>query len=177
MRILVTGPTNPVGAPLVRALANAGHEVRAFGVPAGDDPFHGLAKVRCFPGDVAVGGSLEPVASECQAIVHAASLDGMGDDAKAHSAHIEKGTLYARYAAERELVQLFACLLPAEAPRAYGKAVSQARTHAKATRKLVPHLVLDVADPGAAVQSVLAAIANLRTDEASEAAVNADAVA
>lgn len=176
MRILVTGPTNPVGAALVRAVASAGHEVRAFGVPAGEDPFAGMANVSVFPGWVKVGGSIEPVASECQAVIHAAPLDAPGEDAKAHAVHIEKGTLYARYAAERELVQLFAALLPADAPRAFSKAVAQAKAHVQATRRLVPHLLLEVADPALAVREVMAALSIIPGDEAA-AVTTADAAA
>src|SRR5688572_4920208 len=103
MRILVTGAANPFGAALCQALAQAGHTVRAFGVPAGEDPFHGAAGIECYPGDIVTGGSIEPVAAECQAIVHAANLDEAKGDRVADSVHIEAGTRYARYGAEREL--------------------------------------------------------------------------
>lgn len=169
MRVLVTGPSNPIGAALVKALADAGHEVRAFGIEPGQNPFAGLANVTTYPGWVQVGGSLEPVASECQALVHAANLDAAGDDKKAHAVHIERGTLYARYAAERELVQQFVALFPVDAPRAYAAPLAQAKAHAQATRKLVPVAVLEVADAPAAVKGVLAALANVKQEAAAPA--------
>ncbi len=80
MRILVTGPETTVGREVVKILAKGGHEVRAFGVEPGSDPFHGVANVSCFPGWVHIGGSLEPVASECRAVIHCAPLAEPGTD-------------------------------------------------------------------------------------------------
>lgn len=159
MRVLVTGPLNPVGRAVVQALAKDGHQVRAFGIPAGEDPFRGDSRIECYPGWMQVGGSLEPVASECQALIHCANLDAPGADRQAHAVHIEKGTLYARYAAEREPVGAFVVVLPAAAGRAYGKAVDQARTHVAGTHRLVPTTVVESIDPEAVVAAVRAAIA------------------
>lgn len=145
MRILVTGPLNPVGMAVVKGLADRGHQVRAFGVEPGETPFQGVANVECYPGWVGVGGSLEPVAAECRAIVHCASLDEPGKDAAAHAAKVEKGALYARYAAERELVGAFIVALPT-ATRTWAKVLQQARVHAEGTRKMVPTRIVEGAD-------------------------------
>jgi len=158
MRVLVTGPLNPVGAAVVRALAGQGHDVRAFGVPAGEDPFHGVANVTCFPGWVEVGGSLEPVASEARALVHCAPLDAPGKDAQAHAVQVEKGTLYARYAAERELVGAFVVALPAS-PGRFGKPVAAAKAHAQATRKMVPTAIVETPGDAAPVLDAFAKLA------------------
>lgn len=156
MRILVTGPLNPVGRAVVTELAKQGHQVRAFGVEPGTDPFHGMANVECYPGWVWVGGSLEPVASEVRALIHCAPLDAPGDDRAAHTALLEKGTLYARYAAERELVGAFVVAFPAS-PGRFTKVVAQARAHVEGTRQLVPTEVVESGD----AQAVLAAFGRL----------------
>lgn len=158
MRVLVTGAANPFGDAVCRALAADGHTVRAFGVPAGQDPFHGAANIECYPGDIATGGSVEPVTSECQAFVHASNLDAPGDDKAAHAVHVERGTRYARYAAERELVAQFITLLPATPARGSGRMLKQAEQQVRATRKLVPHFVLHVSTPEEAVREVRAAL-------------------
>jgi nucleoside-diphosphate-sugar epimerase len=155
MRVLVTGPLNPVGRAVVKDLAAKGHQVRAFGVEPGTDPFAGVANVECYPGWVQVGGSLEPVATECRALIHCAAHDEPADR-MAHAAKVEKGTLYARYAAERELVGAFVVALPAES-RAWSKVLGQARTHATGTRQLVPTKVVDGGD----AKAVLAAFEQL----------------
>lgn len=159
MRILVTGPLNPVGRAVATALAGDGHQVRAFGVEAGGDPFRGDPRIECYPGWLRVGGSLEPVASECQALVHCGALDAPGKDRQAHAVHIEKGTLYARYAAEREPVGAFIAVFPPGAGRAWGKAVDQARAHVAGTHRLVPTTVVESDDPDTVVAEVRAAIA------------------
>lgn len=161
MRVLVTGAANPHGAAVCKALAKSGHTVRAFGIPAGEDPFHGAANIECYPGDVATGGSVEPVASECQAFVHASNLDDPGEDKAAHAVKVERGTRYARYSAERELVSSFVALFPATPPRGFGDAFKQAEAHVAATRKIVPHTLLHVASPDEAVQQVQAALARV----------------
>ncbi|MEK6975331.1 MAG: hypothetical protein AABY18_03205 [Candidatus Thermoplasmatota archaeon] len=159
MRILVTGAANPFGAAVCEALAKAGHTVRAFGIPAGVDPFHGADNIECYPGDVVAGGSIEPVAVECQAIVHCANLDDAGKDKQVQAVRIEAGTRYARYGAERELVSHFIAVFPAVPARGMGEATRQAEAHVKATRKLVPHFLLHVASPDEAARQVLATLA------------------
>lgn len=161
MRILVTGASNPFGAAVCQALAKAGHEVRAFGVPAGADPFHGAKGISCFPGDIATGGSVEPVAAQCQAIVHCSNLDAPVGDKVADGKRIESGTRYTRFSAERELVTAFVALMPTVAPRGLGPALKQAETLVRATRAIVPHQVLAVADPAEAARQVTAALAKV----------------
>ena len=147
MRILVTGVQAPMGAAIVRTLAAAGHMVRAFGLAPGSNPFAATPSVEPFAGDAALGGSLEPVASECQAIVHVATLD-----AKPTARAVTEATRYARFAAERELVDQFIVVLPAAAPRALAAALAEAETLAKQAR--VPHTILAAETPEAAATQV-----------------------
>lgn len=160
MRVLVTGAANPFGAAVAKALAKSGHTVRAFGIPAGEDPFH-TAGIEVYPGDVAIGGSVEPVAAECQAFVHCSNLDAPTGDKVADAVHYEAGTRYARFSAERELVSSFVAVFPATPPRGLGEALKQAEAHVTATRKIVPHVMLHVASPDEAVQQVQAALAKI----------------
>lgn len=154
----MTGVENPVGRAVVEALAGAGHEVRAFGVAPGADPFRGRAGVSCFAGVVENAGSLEPVASEAQVIVHCANLDepAGSKDKVAHAVHIAQGTLYTRYAAERELVQRFIHVQPWSPGRAWAKALEQAETYVNGT-KVVPTSIVraDPANPTAAVDEIV----------------------
>lgn len=148
MRVLVTGVENPTGKAIVTALAAAGHSVRAFGLAPGHNPFASTPSVEPFAGDVALGGSLEPVAAECQALVHAANLD-----AQASAVQVTEGTRYARFAAERELVDRFVVLLPAERPRRLGTAFDAAEDFARASR--VPATLLAAESPDAAAAQVV----------------------
>jgi hypothetical protein len=159
VRVLVTGPLNPVGHAVAMALAGDGHQVRAFGVPPGTDPFHGDTRIECYPGWLHVGGSLEPVLAECQALVHCATLDEPGEDRQAHAVHIERGTLYTRYAAEREPVGAFLAVFPASPGRLWGKAIDQAKAHVAGTHRLVPTTVVESDDADAVVAAARQAIA------------------
>lgn len=136
MRVAVTGPLNPYGSAIVRELAARGHDVRAFGVPAGDDPFPDL-DVRCHPGWVQVPGSIEPVLSEREAIIHAACLDAPGKDKQAHAVLIDRGTLYTRYGAEREQVDHFIHLTPKEPDARFVDMHRRAVAQAQATRGII----------------------------------------
>jgi uncharacterized protein YbjT (DUF2867 family) len=173
MRVLVTGPQSPVGRTLVEAIAKAGHHVRAFGVPPGEKPFAGTPNVECYPGQVELGGSVEPVASEVQAVVHCSNLDEPGRDRKAHAIHIAKGTLYVGYAAQRELVDDYICLMP-WSPGRWSEALRRAQEAAEAVR--VPHAVVrvDPANLQPAIDEVLRRLSRITTiqyqDTASPAA-------
>lgn len=140
MRVLVTGATNPTGEAIVRALAARGHHVRAFGVPADDERYQGVGDVKAFPGWVEVAGSIEPVLSERQVLVHAACLDpqpkGRGGRRKL-AVRIDRGTQYTRYAAEREQVDLFVHVGPADAGRVWSDVQATAQRHADATRGII----------------------------------------
>jgi uncharacterized protein YbjT (DUF2867 family) len=157
VRVLVTGSLNPVGRAVVAALAQDGHQVRVFGIEPGTAPFLDPA-IECYPGRLQIGGSLEPVMSECHALIHCAPLDEPGDDRQAHAVHIERGTLYARYAAEREPVGAFVAVFPARPGRAWGKAIQQAKAHVAGTHRLVPTTVVESDDPETVVAAVRAAI-------------------
>ncbi|MEK6986082.1 MAG: NAD(P)H-binding protein [Candidatus Thermoplasmatota archaeon] len=146
MRVLVTGVENPTGKAIVESLADAGHQVRAFGLAPGTNPFQSRANVEPFAGDAALGGSLEPVAAECQAVVHAANLDRA-----ATAVTIESGTRYARFAAERELVEQLIVLMPV-GNRSLAKGIASAETHIRAAR--VPHTLLAAETPEAAAAEV-----------------------
>ncbi|HUR25202.1 MAG TPA: hypothetical protein VM327_04205 [Candidatus Thermoplasmatota archaeon] len=158
MRVLVTGPLNPVGRAVALALADDGHQVRAFGVEPGLDPFHGDTRVECYPGWLQVGGSLEPVMSECHALIHCATLDEPGADRQAHAVHIERGTLYTRYAAEREPAGAFVAVFPPSPGRLWGKAVGAAKAHVAGTHLLVLTTVVESDDPETVVAAARAAI-------------------
>lgn len=161
MRVCVTGATNPVGEAIVRALALKGHHVRAFGVAAGDDRYDGF-DVQTFPGWVEVAGSLEPVLSEREALVHAACLDAPGkgrESARKHAIRIQKGTLYARYAAEREQVDHFVHVTPADPGKTYGALQEGAVSEVEATRGLIHvHVVVHEDDVAGTAQDVVDAL-------------------
>lgn len=74
---------------------------------------------------------------------------------------LENGTLFARYAAERELVQRLVAVLPAEGGPDDAKSISRAEAHLRATRPGIPVTVLRAASPAAAAKDVLAALAPL----------------
>lgn len=160
MRVVVTGAMNAYGRTIVEALARDGHAVRAFGVPPGEDPFH-LPNVLCHPGRVETGGSIEPVLSERQVLVHAACLDAPGKDKHAHALKVLRGTLYARYGAEREQVDHFLHLAPAQPERAFAAVQQEAAATARATRGILNVRVLEVTDPASAAEQVRRALREL----------------
>jgi uncharacterized protein YbjT (DUF2867 family) len=157
VRILLTGAGNPVGAEVARQLVAAGHQVRAFGCAREAAEAVGAM---WFPGDLKVGGSIEPALSEREVLIHAACLDGPGKDATAHRNLIERGTLYARYGAEREQVDHFVHLAPAASPHKYLRSQQKAVEAAKAARGPMQVTVLEVSDPQEAARKVLAALAS-----------------
>src|SRR5262245_25397004 len=75
MRVLVTGGTGFVGSNVVRALRDAGHEVRALIRTASRKPAD-LSDVSWVSGDVLDRPSLEAAAAGCEAVVHAAAVIG-----------------------------------------------------------------------------------------------------
>jgi len=160
MRALVTGAMNPHGDAVVRALAKAGHPVRAFGVPHDENPFEGL-DVQVHPGRIDVTGSIEPVLSQRELLVHAANLDAPGADAKAHAFKIERGTLSARYGVEREQVSAFIALFPAKPSRAFSEVLAGARAQVDGTRGFLHKKCLDVTTPEDAAAQVLAALKDM----------------
>jgi hypothetical protein len=73
----------------------------------------------------------------------------------------ENGTLFARYAAERELVQRFVAVFPAESSKADSASLARAEAHVRATRPAVPYALLRANSPAVAGREVLAALAPL----------------
>lgn len=154
MRVAVTGPMSKVGKAIVKELVGRGHHVRAFGVPQGEDPFPDL-DVQYHPGSVQVGGSIEPVLSERQALVHAACMDDPGKDKKQHAVHIEQGTLYARYGAEREQVDHFIHVTPKDPDRRYETVLRQAIAHVQDTRGIMNVRIVQADEPTETAKEVV----------------------
>jgi NAD(P)-dependent dehydrogenase (short-subunit alcohol dehydrogenase family) len=161
MRVLVTGATNPTGEAIVRALASRGHHVRAFGVDAGDERYADVANVLAFPGWVEVAGSVEPALAERQALVHVACLDARpkGRSGRRRLAvRIDRGTLYTRYAAEREQVDHFIHVAPADPGRVWADVQATAQQHVEATRGIINVQVVHADDDGAATAEKVAGL-------------------
>lgn len=158
MRVLVTGATNAYGEAIVLELAAHGHHVRAFGVDPDDDRFDAVENVKTFPGWVETGGSVEPVLAEREALVHAACLDPVarGRDGKRRAAvRIQQGTLYTRYAAEREQVDHFIHVTPASPDRAWADLQAEAAAEAERLRGDITFRVVRArGDPTATAEEV-----------------------
>jgi NAD(P)-dependent dehydrogenase (short-subunit alcohol dehydrogenase family) len=161
MRVVVTGVQNPYGQAIVRALAGAGHHVRAFGTEVGSNPFADLDNVQPHPGRIEVVGSIEPVLSQREALVHAACLDAPGKDRQAHAFKIERGTLGCRYGAEREMLDHFVHVTPAHPARLYAKVQEQAMATAQATRGPINVAIIRAEAPDATAAEVLRRLESL----------------
>ncbi len=89
MKILVTGANGFVGSHLVRALAKAGHEVRAL-VRSGESAARIKGKnVEPFAGDVTEPDSLEGAADGCGAVIHLVGIIQPGPGYTFESIHKE----------------------------------------------------------------------------------------
>ncbi len=166
MRALVTGAGNPTGEAIVRALLKDGHNVRLFGGgPELQERFAGVGsgEVRWHPGRLQIGGSIEPVLSQREVLIHCANLDVYGKrvaKAERHDAaiQIERGTLYTRYGAEREMVDVFIHLEPTpQKGDSFAKVQEHATAHVRATRGATQVEVVsaDPAKPDPTVARVL----------------------
>ncbi len=79
-RVLVTGATGCVGAPVVRDLAEHGYTVTALDLPGSDFTPVDVTRVGCKPGDVRDTALMRELVSEADAVVNLASV--MGDHAR-----------------------------------------------------------------------------------------------
>lgn len=80
MRIAVTGGTGYLGAHIVRALLQAGHQVRLLVAPDDSaavlDRFRGHGAVTALVGDVREGATVEELLADADAVLHAAGIVG-----------------------------------------------------------------------------------------------------
>ncbi len=160
MRVLVTGAGNPVGRAIVSALLREGNQVRLFGGDASVlAAFEGQGAVSHFPGDLATAGSIEPALSERQVIVHAACCDEPQKDKHAYAIQVARGTLFARYGAEREQVDHFVHVEPAAPGRAFAHVQAEAEATVRALRGTIERTIVKAQTPDQAARDVLAALA------------------
>ncbi len=163
MKVLVTGAANPVGRAIIDALLADGHEVRAFGIDAKDAahlPDH--EALAWYPGHLATGGSIEPVLAQRDALVHAACLDTPTKDRAAFAKHVEHGTLYTRYGAEREMVDVFVHVAPEDGGR-FAASQDKALATVQGIRGNIPlETVRHGGDAAATAAAVVAALAKAK---------------
>lgn len=165
MRVVVTGAGNPYGNAIARALLQRGDMVRLFAV--GPEVAQGLedavaegAVLQWHAGDIDTLGSIEPVLSEREVLVHAACLDPPGRNKVAHAVMIERGTLGCKYGAERELVDQFIHVAPVPSSRdRFRKAQERARQVVESCRKVQTAIVEATDDPEETAQRVVEVIA------------------
>lgn len=158
MRVVVTGFSNPYGRAIVEQLLAQDHMVRLFGGTAEDaEPF--ADRAQWHPGDVRTPGSIEPVLSEREVLVHAACVDAPGRDRRAHAVHIERGTLGCKYGAERELMDQFIHITPKrEELGRYKEAQKRAVEIARSSRKVHVHVIDTSGGPETVAKAVLHAV-------------------
>lgn len=155
MRVVVTGAGNPYGQAIVDALLAEGAKLRLFGCT--EEEAARWPDVAWFPGRVATLGSIEPVLAEREILVHAASLDAPGKDKSAHAVHISRGTLAARYGAERELMDLFVHVTPAKPTKQFATHHAESIATAEGCHK-VPVAVVKAGHPDQTAAAVLDAV-------------------
>ena len=155
MRVVVTGAGNPHGAAIVDALVAKEHSIRLFGCTAEEAARWG-DKVQWHAGHLSTVGSIEPVLAEREVLIHAACLDAEPGKKQheAFAARIERSTLGCRYGAERELLDQFIHVAPADAKGPFRENQARAVQIAEATRKVPVHVVR-AASPDATAQEVL----------------------
>lgn len=154
MRVVVTGAGNAFGRAIVHRLLQKGHMVRLFGGDQGVvREFEGEGTVQWHPGDLRVVGSIEPVLSEREVLVHAAPMDPPTGDRAQWAITLERGAVGCRYGAERELLDQFIHLSPAH-PGRFAQAHQRAVATVEACRK-VEASVVTADDPDATADEVL----------------------
>ncbi len=108
-------------------------------------------------GELTTVGSIEPVLAEREVLVHAACMDEPGRDKRVHAIHIERGTLGCKYGAERELLDQFIHITPADAGRTFSVAQARAVGIVESCLKVPTHVVR-ATDPAQAAAEVVKAI-------------------
>jgi len=162
MKVVVTGAGNQHGQAIVDALLEDGHELRLFG-GHGEDAARWGEKVQWHAGHVATIGSIEPVLSEREVLVHAACFDAPAAGRKGKAAHakmILQGTMGCRYGAERELLEYFIMVAPAGGG-AFRQVIQEAVAFAKGCRN-VPTTIIEASLPEQSASQVRRAIAALQ---------------
>jgi NADH dehydrogenase len=107
MRVLVTGGTGVVGASVVRALHERGHEVRVLTRHAGRDQAWWPTGVDGWAGDVSNEKSIRGAADGCDAVVHVAGIVEEHPPTITYQSVNIDGTRYTVLEAERAGVRKF----------------------------------------------------------------------